>query len=329
MNFGLKKHFWILNLATISLCAVFGASAVGKLVEAKIPRAPAKRVAPPPPGAIQAMSAPSQRDITKILERNIFCSTCEPLIETPIKDSEQENGGDPNSASDTPVKTSLNIKLVATVVSDDKAWCFAEITDKTDNKIGLFAIGAKLPGSESDDAVVTDILERRVLLLNGGRNEYLDLIEKVETSSRPSMASAGEAGENVKNRFGHNMPRPSNNMADIAKGISKVGEGKYEIRRQALNKVLGNTTLLARSARIVPSMKNGKPNGFKLYAIRPGSLYSLLGMFNGDTISAINGHPITTPDKALEVYTKLRSASHLSIAFARRGKPLSHEYTIR
>ncbi len=144
-----------------------------------------------------------------------------------------------------------------------------------------------------------------------------------------AVAVSGSPGDNVKNRFGHNMPRAQQGIAEIAKGISKVGEGKYEIRRSALNKVLGNTTLLARSARIVPSVKNGKPNGFKLYAIRPGSLYSLLGMFNGDTISAINGHSITTPDKALEVYTKLRSASHLSISFARRGTPLTHEYTIR
>lgn len=87
--------------------------------------------------------------------------------------------------------------------------------------------------------------------------------------------------------------------------------------------------MLARSARIVPSARNGQPNGFKLYAIRPGSLYSLIGMQNGDTIHAINGHAITTPDKALEVYTKVRTASHLTIAFSRRGQTSTHDYTIR
>ena len=330
MNPAVKKYFWVINLLTISLCALFGASALGKLVETKIPRPPTRRISTPPPALTQSVGTSTQRDITKILERNIFCSTCEPLIETPVSSSEAGSGGDPNAAEDAPVKTSLNIKLVATVVSDDKDWCFAEITDNTESNIGLFAIGAKVPGGAEDDAVITDIMPTRVLLLNGGRNEYLDLIAKEEeVASSPSVDTSGSPGENIKNRFGHNMPRPQGGIAEIAKGISKVGEGKYEIQRTALNKVLGNTTLLARSARIVPSMKNGQPNGFKLYAIRPGSLYSLLGMFNGDTISAINGHAITTPDKALEVYTKLRSASHLSIAFNRRGTPLSHEYTIR
>ena len=103
----------------------------------------------------------------------------------------------------------------------------------------------------------------------------------------------------------------------------------WEIKRSTLEKVLSNTTLLARSARIVPSVKNGKPNGFKLYAIRPGSIYDLIGMKNGDTIHAINGHAMTTPDKALEVYTRVRNASHLNISFSRHSQTMTHDYNIR
>ena len=54
-----------------------------------------------------------------------------------------------------------------------------------------------------------------------------------------------------------------------------------------------------------------------------------IGLQNGDTIHSINGFDITTPDKALEVYTKVRSASNLTIDLSRRGKPLSMEYSIR
>ena len=183
----------------------------------------------------------------------------------------------------------------------------------------MYGIGTSI----SDGVVVTDIMTRRVLLQNGSRNEYLDLEDGEATQS--------SIEQNVPPRptMGFHTPSPVPGMEEVSKGIRKVGEGKYEIQRSALNRVLANTTMLARSARIVPSVRNGKPNGFKLYAIRPGSLYSLLGMFNGDTINAINGHPITTPDKALEVYTKLRSASHVTISFTRRGTPVSHEYNIR
>lgn len=61
---------------------------------------------------------------------------------------------------------------------------------------------------------------------------------------------------------------------------------------------------VARAARIVPSVRDGKPHGFKLYAIRPGSIYVVLGLRNGDTITAVNGDDITTPDKALRIYTQ-------------------------
>lgn len=317
MTIYVRKYFWMLNLFTIALCALLAAKAVGHLVEANLPPPKTRRVIPPPQLG-QTLVAHGARDITPILSRNIFCSTCEKVVEGP-------NPGDPNASGaptgepndDAPVKTSLNIKLIATLISnEDKAWSYAAIQNVTDSKSRLFAIGAKVPG----DATITDIIDRRVLLLNGNRNEFLDL----DTGNQPNSSVTPNPRVSIK-RPRRSMP----GMAAIAKGIRKVGEGKYEIQRSALNKVLANTTLLARSARIVPSVRNGKPNGFKLYAIRPGSLYGLLGMSNGDTINAINGHPINTPDKALEIYTKLRRASHVAISFTRRGKSQTSEYTIR
>ena len=38
---------------------------------------------------------------------------------------------------------------------------------------------------------------------------------------------------------------------------------------------------IATQARIVPSFKNGVANGFKLFSIQPGSLYSAIGVENG------------------------------------------------
>ena len=86
---------------------------------------------------------------------------------------------------------------------------------------------------------------------------------------------------------------------------------------------------VAKGARVVPSVQNGKPNGFKLYAIRPNSAYAKLGLTNGDTLSSINGFELTSADKALEVYTKLREATRLSVEITRRGKPMTLNYSIR
>jgi general secretion pathway protein C len=313
----LRKYFWSIHLLTIGICAFFSARAVGRLVEANLTPTAPRKVAPLPTSFGEVMAAPSSRDITSILERNIFCSTCERAVELQNQGVE-ENTHQP--ANNQPVKSSLSLKLIATLVSEeDKAWSFAAIMDGVSNKTRLLGIGARV----QEGVTLTDVLDRRAMLLNGNRNEYLELEagetkgagESRSTSAEPAVAqdSSGLSG-----------------MEDeVGKSIRKVGEGRYELERTALNKVLANTTLLARSARIVPSVQNGKPSGFKLYAIRPGSLYSMLGMSNGDTINAINGHPITTPDTALDVYTKLRNASHVTISFTRSSKTITNEYTIR
>jgi general secretion pathway protein C len=38
---------------------------------------------------------------------------------------------------------------------------------------------------------------------------------------------------------------------------------------------------------------------------------------------------MSSPDKALEVYTKLRNASRLAVAVERRGDNITLDYTIR
>ena len=87
--------------------------------------------------------------------------------------------------------------------------------------------------------------------------------------------------------------------------------------------------LLSRSARIVPEMKDGKAAGFRLFAVRPEGPFALIGMQNGDILSSINGLEITSPEKALEVYAKLKSASHLSLGMERNGQKITKEYNIR
>ena len=118
-------------------------------------------------------------------------------------------------------------------------------------------------------------------------------------------------------------------QASIDNGIKKIDDSNYEIEKSLVEKVLLNPMAVAKGARVVPSMKNGKPDGFKLYAIRPTSAFAKLGLSNGDTLQSINGFELTSADKALEVYTKLREATSLEVEVTRRGKPVTLKYSIR
>jgi len=110
--------------------------------------------------------------------------------------------------------------------------------------------------------------------------------------------------------------------------IKKLDDGHYEIPRATVDKLLANPLGFMKGMRVVPAMKNGKPEGFKLYAIRPSSFWASIGFSNGDTVRAVNGYPLDAMDKALEVYTKLRDANTLEIDIVRRGKPVVLTITI-
>lgn len=114
----------------------------------------------------------------------------------------------------------------------------------------------------------------------------------------------------------------------IETGIRLLADGSYEITKDFVDKVLANPMAIAKGARIVPAMKDGKMVGFKLYAIRPRSVYARLGFANGDTLESINGFALTSAEQALEVYTKLREASNLEVEVMRRGKRVTLRYRI-
>ncbi len=121
-------------------------------------------------------------------------------------------------------------------------------------------------------------------------------------------------------------PTPGAADAELDKLIKQTGPATWEVDADAL---LADPMKFTRGARVVPSVKNGKPNGFKLYAIRPSSMWVRLGFSNGDTIHSVNGMAITSMDKALEVYTSVRDADKLVVEITRRGKPVTNTYVRR
>ena len=105
--------------------------------------------------------------------------------------------------------------------------------------------------------------------------------------------------------------------------IERIDDMNIKVPRATAEKLLVDPTAYSRHARVIPAMKNGQVEGLKLYAIRPSSLYARLGFSNGDTVHSVNGLSLDGIDKALEAFTKLKSADELTFDITRRGKPLA------
>src|SRR4051812_11163230 len=106
----LRKYLWAIDLAVIALCAIFSARATATLVESRLLRSgpTAKRLA-----RTSAPAAPAtvySKQVEEILKRNVFCSTCPPIL--PVAPG-------PNTAPSEPAlqKTNLPLKLLAVMYS--------------------------------------------------------------------------------------------------------------------------------------------------------------------------------------------------------------------
>jgi len=304
----LRKYLWAVDGLIVVLCAVFLARASATVIGGKMlvsggaPK-PVTRVATAP------TAAPVYgKQVEEILRRNIFCSTCPPILQT--------EGGPKQPDAPPPLqRTSLNLKLLAIMFAPppaDPRWSVAIIRDNDAKSAGPYNVGSRLR-----DATIDDIVEDRVYLdFGGGKREYLDLLD------RPQPAAGAPAPA---------TPAPSTDplSAELDKGIKKIGEHNYEVQRSTLDSLLGNMAALAKGARIVPETKDGKPAGFKLFSIRPDGPFAKIGLLNGDVVSAINGLEMNSPDQALLAYTKLKTANHLSVAIERNGQKITKDYNIR
>lgn len=122
--------------------------------------------------------------------------------------------------------------------------------------------------------------------------------------------------------------RPADPLPEVVtKGIKCQGS-KCTITRAALDAVLADPSMTSRSVRLVPMLLNGQVAGFKVFAIRPASLFALLGLQNGDLMRRISGFDLNSPERALEAYTKVRSAKTIPLELTRRGAPMTLTYVI-
>lgn len=98
--------------------------------------------------------------------------------------------------------------------------------------------------------------------------------------------------------------------------------GTCTIPRAEVEALLADPAALAKAARLVPAMKDGKVAGFKLFGIRAGSPFAALGLQNGDTVTELGGVALTSVEAALGSYEALRKQARWVIRGTRKDGPL-------
>jgi general secretion pathway protein C len=124
-------------------------------------------------------------------------------------------------------------------------------------------------------------------------------------------------------------PAPSTPAGAPAGLVSQVGVGSYVVDQRALNAALDNIGQAMTDARLLPSVKDGKVEGFKVSEVKPAGIFGMVGIKNGDIIQRINDFPVDSPEKAIQSFVSLKGQSRIRLNLIRDGQPTTFNYDIR
>lgn len=296
----MKKRYFILSyLVLIAIGAYLLADTVnlfvGSHLEASVelPQKPLQRIASRPTVDYQA-----------IVEGNIFSSKLRG--KQPVREE-----GSP-SVVETPASP-LNIRLIGTVVGNAES--FAVIEDKKTREQSLYHLGDRIgeTGQGEKEGKIVKIKRNEVIILRRGQKEVL----------KASLTDSTRGREKGSRRMVSKLPKLKET------GIRQVSEGKWVLDRREVDAAIDNLPKLLTKARIIPNFSDGKPNGFKIFSIKSGSLYAKIGLQNGDIIQQINGVAMKDPQNFMRVFQQLKDESNITIDLVRNNRRETFGYEIR
>jgi general secretion pathway protein C len=328
-----RRSFGFVVAALLGLAIYFQAAGAVELVAAKVLVLPAAagadgKVRRPPRRPAVGRVATTNGDA--ILSRNPFDSVTGPLDRAPLEMTVPEAARPSLDLSD-PVNAPECADVVVNIVSEspDPEWSLAQLKGPGDLEAATRRVGDEVGKLKVAYIGFNSVkASPAVWLLNEDQMcQALLFSEKnASESERPPAASAAPTPPPPRRTRRASAPALP---AEISEKIQKVSETEFNVDRSVIDSVLENQAQLMRSARIVPEQKDGKTVGIRLFGIRQDTLLGTLGMQNGDRLETINGFEMSNPQKALEAYARLQTATSLTVQLTRRGKPLTITYQIK
>jgi general secretion pathway protein C len=200
-----------------------------------------------------------------------------------------------------PVSAPADLLLLGTAVGSFRE-TFALVRNNTKQEERVFRLGDMV----FDAGRLVEVKkEQAFIVVNGKKLELLTPLTPASASPAPQPAAHG------------------------AMSLPVAGAGGFVIDQRALNAALDNPAQAMSDARLLPSQKDGKVEGFRASEVKPNGIFAMIGIRNGDVLLRLNDFPVDSPDKALQSFITLKGQSRLKLDLIRDGQPTSFNYDIR
>jgi general secretion pathway protein C len=256
-----------------------------------------------PPRKTQNFTGQSTFDRSQysvISNRNLFSSTGEmpPAITGTKTETKKEND---------PVPSNLPITIIGTLVHSDPAKSIAALELKGKNKTGSYTVGASVEGMCTIERVA-----RNVVFVRNSSNGMLEYIEMTKGANKVAFDQARSEAPKTKN-------------------VQSAGNNTFALSRATLLKYTNDLSSVLMQARAVPNRdpNTGEINGFRILDMQQGSIYEELGLQRMDVIKGVNGEPVDSIQKAMEMYNTLKNGNQVKMQIERGGKVETFTYDIK
>lgn len=210
-----------------------------------------------------------------------------------------------------PVRTKLKMKLKGTIVHLNPRLSIASIEGK-DGEVRSYKKGDVI----DRQAKVTQVERGKVIFFNQNNN-------RLEFTTLP---------KDDKINISYKKPKKPAKQKSASSVVERKGNN-FQVKRSDINSHLDNLPDVLSQALVIPHRvnKGGKMviEGYAFSEINEGSIYEDLGFQVGDIIKTVNGEPVTSPQRALDLFEQLKTSSGIKILVERDGKEVEYEYGVQ
>jgi type II secretion system protein C len=304
MNKILSKNFWVVHLLFVG-CAAWLASYLGAVILRD------RLSTFPRPGSAKkanlrlAPKAEPYEKYSPITERNIFnpADRGQKLIPLPGKKTMGLAGEGSMTGMNHPAGSYF---LVGTITGpQNHSW--AILQERGSRRQQIYRIHGDIDGGK-----ILSVSRNQIQVERRGKREILTLSEE-ESRLRPPVQPRPSAG-------------PSSSRGTE---VQKLSANRYLVNREDVTAAVGDINRFMTQARLKPHFEMGRPVGYSVSEIVPGSLMEKLGLRNNDVIKKVNGMSVSQPEQVMQAYAQLQRDSNIEVEIERGGRSEVFRYEIR
>lgn len=209
----------------------------------------------------------------------------------------------PVAKGSSPPSAQGDLVLVGTVRGSFRE-TFALIRRTTPPEERVFRLGDQV----FDRGPLVSVQKESVEILSGGKRVKLLTPQATPSESPASPSPQGPA---------------------VTGGATQTGSGTFIVDQRLLNAALDNIGQAMTDARLLPSVKDGKVEGFRVSEVKPSGVFAMVGIKNGDVLHKINDLPVDSPERAIQSLASLKGQNRIKLDLVRDGQPATFSYDIR